>query len=97
MIRSELVSRVHAAYPHLERREVETVIAALFDRIITALGDGQRIELRGFGAFSVRERGARTGRNPRTGQSVAIRPKRVPYFKAGKEMRERLNIAVSAD
>lgn len=91
MIRSELVQSVAQANPHLNQRDVERVVATIFDSIIGALANGQRVELRGFGAFSTRGREARTGRNPRTGDAVPVEAKRVPYFKAGKELRERLN------
>lgn len=92
MIRSELVDKLCADHPHLTAREVETVVSAIFDAITDKLAAGGRIELRGFGAFSTRERDARTGRNPRTGEAVEVGAKRVPYFKPGKEMRERLNV-----
>ncbi len=90
MIRSELVSAVAQANPHLGQKEVERVVATVFESIIDALAEGRRVELRGFGAFSTRGREARTGRNPRTGDSVDVEPKRVPYFKPGKELREKL-------
>jgi integration host factor subunit beta len=93
MIRSELVTRVAEQNPHLTMRDVEGIVTVVFDQIVSALRDGRRVELRGFGAFSVRDRDARTGRNPRTGSSVAVEAKRVPYFKPGKELRERLNKA----
>ncbi|MCJ8190440.1 integration host factor subunit beta [Sphingomicrobium aestuariivivum] len=98
MIRSELVQKLCQDFPDLTQREVESVVANLFDSIIEQLADGGRVELRGFGAFSTRQRDARTGRNPRTGEPVDVAAKRVPYFKPGKEMRERLNLnAHSAD
>jgi len=93
MIRSELVHSIAAVNPHLTQREVESLVAVVFEAIVTALADGRRVELRGFGAFSTRARDARTGRNPRTGSAVAVDAKRVPYFKPGKGLRERLNIA----
>ena len=92
MIRSELVEKLCADHPHLTVREVETVVSAIFDAMTEKLAGGGRVELRGFGAFSTRDREARTGRNPRTGEAVAVDAKRVPYFKPGKEMRERLNV-----
>lgn len=92
MIRSELVEKLCADHPHLTPREVESVVSAIFEAITAQLASGGRIELRGFGAFSTRDRDARTGRNPRTGEAVAVDAKRVPYFKPGKEMRERLNV-----
>ena len=91
MIRSELVSAVAEDNPHLTLRDVEGIVATIFDQITKALADGRRVELRGFGAFSTRGREARTGRNPRTGTAVKVDAKRVPYFQPGKEVRERLN------
>ena len=93
MIRSELVQAVGAANPHLTLRDVEGIVTTVFEEIVTALAAGRRVELRGFGAFSTRARDARTGRNPRTGTAVAVDAKRVPYFKPGKDLRERLNVA----
>jgi integration host factor subunit beta len=92
MIRSELVQKLCSDFPDLSQREVENVVSALFDSITEQLSRGGRVELRGFGAFSTRQRDARTGRNPRTGEAVEVDAKRVPYFKPGKEMRERLNL-----
>ena len=92
MIRSELVQKLCGDFPDLTQREIEGVVAALFDSITDQLAKGGRVELRGFGAFSTRGRDARVGRNPRTGESVQVNAKRVPYFKPGKEMRERLNL-----
>ena len=92
MIRSELVQKLCTDFPDLTQREVEGVVSSIFDSITDQLAKGGRVELRGFGAFSTRERDGRVGRNPRTGESVAVDAKRVPYFKPGKEMRERLNI-----
>lgn len=91
MIRSELVASIAETHPHLSHKDAEKVVATVFDAIVDALADGRRVELRGFGAFSTREREARTGRNPRTGEQVPVEAKRVPHFKAGKELRERLN------
>ena len=91
MIRSELLSELAEANPDLRVEEVEQVIDIFFDEITERLAEGGRVELRGFGAFSTRERQARQGRNPRTGEQVDVPAKRVPYFKPGKEMRERLN------
>lgn len=91
MIRSELVASVAESNPHLTLRDVERIVATIFDEITNALADGRRVELRGFGAFSTRARDARTGRNPRTGTAVKVDAKRAPYFKPGKELRERLN------
>lgn len=91
MIRSELVQRLSAENPELRPTEIEAVVDTFFETIIAQLAKGGRVELRGFGAFSTREREARSGRNPRTGDSVSVAAKKVPYFKAGKEMREQLN------
>ena len=92
VIRSELVQKLCDDHPDLTLKEVERVVSAFFDSIIEQLQSGGRVELRGFGAFSTRERDARKGRNPRTGDTVDVDAKRVPYFKPGKEMRERLNL-----
>ncbi|ADH91202.1 integration host factor, beta subunit [Ancylobacter novellus DSM 506] len=97
MIKSELVQRIAEANPHLYQRDVENIVNAILDEIVTALARGDRVELRGFGAFSVKSRPARTGRNPRTGAHVAVDGKAVPYFKTGKEMRERLNNGVDLE
>ena len=91
MIKSELVQKLADMNPHLMQKDVELLVATIFNEITTALASGQRVELRGFGAFSTKARRARTGRNPRTGESVSVDAKRVPYFKCGKELRERLN------
>jgi integration host factor subunit beta len=91
MIRSELLAALAHDNPSLRAEEVEQVVDVFFEEIAQRLADGGRVELRGFGAFSTREREARTGRNPRTGASVEVPAKRVPYFKPGKDMRHRLN------
>lgn len=78
-------------HPHLFQRDVERIVNTIFDEIIQAMAEGNRVELRGFGAFSVKQRDARMGRNPRTGDPVPVDAKRVPFFKTGKELRERLN------
>lgn len=91
MTRSELISRVSQRYPELYQREVERVVTTIFDEIAGALARGDRVELRGFGAFSVKSRDARTGRNPRTGEPVDVEAKTVPFFKTGKQLRDRLN------
>jgi len=91
MIRSELVATMAAENPHLTQRDIERVVGVIFDRMVAALEEGGRVELRGFGAFSVRSRSARAGRNPRTGEAVQVRAKHVPFFKTGKELRARLN------
>ena len=91
MIKSELVQRIAEANPHLYQRDVENIVDAVLDEVTGALARGDRVELRGFGAFSTKSRPARMGRNPRTGAQVRVNEKVVPYFKTGKEMRERLN------
>ncbi len=91
MTKSELIARLAARNPHLYQRDVERIVATVFDEISKALATGDRVELRGFGAFSVKKRDPRTGRNPRTGEQVAVASKRVPYFKTGKDLRDRLN------
>ena len=91
MIKSELVLKIAEKNPHLYHRDVERIVNRVFDEIISTMKDGNRVELRGFGAFSVKERRARTGRNPRTGESVEVTEKRVPFFKTGKELRNKLN------
>ena len=91
MIKSELVQRIADRNPHLYLRDVEKIVNAILDEIVNALARGDRVELRGFGAFSVKHRDARLGRNPRTGAHVSVDEKAVPFFKTGKEMRERLN------
>lgn len=91
MIRSELIQKIADENPHLTQRHVERIVNTVFEEVISALSRGDRVELRGFGAFSVKERDARTGRNPRTGESVDVDEKRVPFFKTGKLLRDRLN------
>jgi integration host factor subunit beta len=92
MIRSELLQTLASENPDLRPEEIEQVVAIVFDEIAKRLAEGGRVELRGFGAFSTRGRESRTGRNPRTGETVEVPAKRVPYFKPGKEMRARLNV-----
>jgi integration host factor subunit beta len=91
MTKSELIQRLAERNPHLYMRDVERIVDTIFDEITGALAKGDRVELRGFGAFSVKKREARTGRNPRTGESVTVQAKALPFFKTGKELRERLN------
>ena len=91
MIKSELIQKIAAANPHLFHRDVERIVNVIFDEIVEALSNGSRVELRGFGAFTVKHRSSRTGRNPRTGEPVQVDEKFVPFFKSGKELRERLN------
>jgi integration host factor subunit beta len=91
MIRSELIQKIAEENPHLYQRDVERIVNTIFEEIIDAMARGDRVELRGFGAFSVKKRDARTGRNPRTGESVDVEQKYVPFFKTGKLLRDRLN------
>ncbi len=91
MIRSELIQKVADENPHLYHRDVERIVNTIFEEVIAAMARGDRVELRGFGAFSVKKRDARVGRNPRTGDSVKVEEKHVPFFKTGKLLRERLN------
>lgn len=91
MTKSELILRLAELSPHLYQRDVERIVTAIFDEISDALSRGDRVELRGFGAFSVRRRGPRIGRNPRTGEAVQVSEKCIPYFKTGKDLRDRLN------
>lgn len=91
MIKSELIARLAEAYPNLFHKDVERIVNTVFDEIAAALSRGDRVELRGFGAFSVRHRPARDGRNPRTGAPVSVKEKYVPFFKTGKELRERVD------
>ena len=91
MIRSELIQKIAEENQHLFQRDVERIVNTIFEEITEALARGQRVELRGFGAFSVKHRDARIGRNPRTGESVDVEAKTVPFFKTGKLLRNRLN------
>ena len=91
MTKSELIQALALENPHLYHRDVERIVSTVFDEISEALARGDRVELRGFGAFSVKERSARVGRNPRTGEAVAVPDKYVPFFKSGKELRQRVN------
>ena len=91
MTRSELVLSLARDNPHLYRRDLERIVATVFDEIAAALARGDRVELRGFGAFAVKNRGARMGRNPRTGAAVQVPDKQVPYFRPGKKLRERID------
>ena len=92
MIKSELIQKIATTNQHLYHRDIERIVNVVFNEIVEALARGDRVELRGFGAFTVKHRAPRIGRNPRTGESVSVDAKRVPYFKPGKEMRERLNL-----
>ncbi|MEM7767079.1 MAG: integration host factor subunit beta [Pseudomonadota bacterium] len=91
MLRSELVAKLAHKYDHLPAEDLERVVGVILDEIADALARGERVELRGFGAFSVRQRQSRVGRNPRTGESVHVPEKSVPFFKAGKDLRARVN------
>ena len=91
MTKSELIADLATANPHLLGRDLELIVGTIFNEIGAALARGERVELRGFGAFTVKRRDARTGRNPRTGAAVPVDEKVVPFFKAGKELRERVN------
>ncbi len=91
MTRSQLILRLAELNPHLYHRDVERIVTTVFEEISAALARGDRVELRGFGAFSIKRRAARVGRNPRTGEVVQVAAKFLPYFKTGKELRERIN------
>ena len=91
MIKSELIQKIAEDNPHLYQRDVERIVSTVFEEITAALARGDRVELRGFGAFSVKNRDGRMGRNPRTGETVPVPAKAVPFFKTGKELRERMN------
>jgi integration host factor subunit beta len=91
MIRSELIQKIADDNPHLYQRDVERIVNTIFDEITTTMSRGDRVELRGFGAFSVKKRDSRVGRNPRTGETVNVEEKHVPFFKTGKLLRDRLN------
>lgn len=96
MTKSDLIERLAKKHPHLVARDIERIVNTIFDEITAALGRGQRVELRGFGAFSVKKREARQGRNPRTGQTVSVSAKATPFFKTGKLLRDRLNGTATA-
>ncbi len=91
MTKSELIQRIAELNPHLYHRDVERIVTTVFEEISEALARGDRVELRGFGAFSVKQRDARVGRNPRTGAAVQVAEKHIPFFKTGKLLRERMN------
>ena len=91
MIRSELIQKIAEENPHLVQRDVDRIVSTIFNEIIDAMARGERVELRGFGAFSVKKRDSRLGRNPRTGEAVPVEEKHVPFFKTGKLLRDRLN------
>lgn len=91
MVKSELIARLAERNPHLYQRDIERIVTSIFEEVSAALARGDRVELRGFGAYSVKQRGARMARNPRTGEAVHVAEKHVPFFKTGKELRLRLN------
>ena len=97
MTKSELILRLAVMNPHLFQRDVERIVSTIFDEVAKALARGDRVELRGVGAFSVKRRAQRTGRNPRTGEAVDVAAKAIPYFKTGKQLRDRLNGEESSD
>ncbi|MGZ3304287.1 MAG: integration host factor subunit beta [Asticcacaulis sp.] len=97
MLKSELIERLASEYPHLTQKDVERAVNLILESMISTLEKGGRVELRGFGALSVRSRPARAGRNPRTGEAVRVPAKNVPFFKSGKELRERLNLSGDAN
>ncbi|MCG8543329.1 MAG: integration host factor subunit beta [Alphaproteobacteria bacterium] len=92
MTKSQLIQRIAELNPHLYQRDVERIVSTIFDEISAALAEGDRVELRGFGAFSVKIRDSRMGRNPRTGETVHVARKAVPFFKTGKQLRDMLNV-----
>jgi integration host factor subunit beta len=92
MLRSELIALLHGKHPELRAQVVEEMVEVVFDEIVRALEKGDRVELRGFGAFSIRRRAARQGRNPRTGAAVKVAAKSVPFFKPGKELRAKVDV-----
>lgn len=96
MTKSQLIQRIAELNPHLYQRDVERIVSTIFDEISAALAEGDRVELRGFGAFSVKIRDARLGRNPRTGETVSVDRKAVPFFKTGKQLRDMLNTTVTS-
>jgi integration host factor subunit beta len=97
MTKSELIQRLAEKNPHLFLRDIEKIVETVFEEITAALVRGDRVELRGFGAFSVKHRETRTGRNPRTGETVHVESKRLPFYKTGKGLRERLNGGVAGE
>ena len=91
MIRSELIQKIADENPHLYQRDVERIVNTIFEEVTSSMARGDRVELRGFGAFSIKQRSSRVGRNPRSGEVVNVAAKRLPYFKTGKQLREKLN------
>ena len=96
MTKSQLIQRIGELNPHLIQRDVERIVSTIFEEITAALERGDRVELRGFGAFSIKYRGARAGRNPRTGATVQVNSKAVPFFKTGKQLRDLINKKASS-
>lgn len=97
MTKSELIQRLAKRYPHLYQRDIEVLVGTMFDEISNALAAGNRVELRGFGAFSVREREARAARNPKNGAMVSVGKRHAIYFRTGKELRERVTSVIPKD
>jgi integration host factor subunit beta len=91
MTKRDLIDEINKRFPHLSHRDSEIIVNAIFDAMVEAMGQGERIEIRGFGSFVVKHRQAREGRNPKTGALVAVHAKRVPFFKVGKELRLRVD------
>jgi integration host factor subunit beta len=91
LTKSELIAELAVSHPHLRQADVELIVTTIFDQITDALAHGGRVELRGFGAFAVKQRNARLGHNPRTGERVSVKEKTMLFFKTGKELRGRLN------
>ena len=95
MTRSDLIRKISEIYPYMSIKNVDRIITILLRTIEKALCDGNRVELRGFGSFSVRQRGASVGRNPRTGEAISVEEKNVPFFKAGKQLKDLINGRIS--
>lgn len=91
MTKRDLIDEVNKRFPHLSRRDSEVIVNSIFDSMVSAMEQGERIEIRGFGSFVVKHRRAREGRNPKSGAMVSVAAKRVPFFKVGKELRLRVN------
>lgn len=94
MTKSELIEKIANKNPHLLLKDVERIVNVVFDKIISALAKGERVEFRGFGAFSVRKRTPRVAKNPRTGEQVKVEERNIPHFKTGKQLHELLNKGV---
>ena len=97
MMKSELIERIARKQSHLAYKDIELAVKSLLDQMSNSLASGERIEIRGFGSFSLHFRPPRTGRNPKTGESVLLPGKHVPHFKPGKELRERVNNSMKKD